>query len=170
MTPTARPPYRLTALIVGALVLAVSSSTMHAQQTEGPASEGWTPELSMQYKTIQQTAMSPDGSLIAYVVRKPIMDGEKSEYLTHIWVVSSDGEVDFQYTHGEESAGSPAFSPDGTYLAFTSSRSDKNQIWMMRVRGGEAEQVTDGENGVGSFKWSPDGMRIAYTMRDPDTE
>ena len=114
--------------------------------------------------------MSPDGNLIAYVVREPVMEGEKSEYLTQIWVVSADGGMNIQYTHGEKSSGSPAFSPEGTYLAFTSSRSGSNQIWKMRVRGGEAEQLTDGEKGVGSFKWSPDGNRIAYTMQDPATE
>ena len=167
---TACPPVRLSALFLCALLMVVNASEAGAQEPESATTDGWTPELSMQYKTIQQTAMSPDGSLIAYVVRKPIMAGEKSEYLTHIWVVSADGEMDIQYTHGEKSAGSPAFSPDGTYLAFTSSRSGDNQIWIMRVRGGEAEQLTDSENGVGSFSWSPDGRRIAYTMRDPDTE
>ena len=170
MNLSAFPPFRPSALFACALLLFFTSTPVHAQQSEGSTAEGWTPELSMQYKSISQTTMSPDGSRIAYVVREPVMEGEKSEYLTHVWVVSTDGEMNIQYTHGEKSAGSPAFSPDGRYLAFTSSRSDKNQIWVMRVRGGEAEQLTDGENGVGSFKWSPAGDRIVFTMRDPDTE
>ena len=86
MTPSARPPFRLSALLLGALFSALAAQSGSAQEATD-ATTGWTPELSMQYKTIQQTAMSPDGSLIAYVVRKPFMAGEKSEYLTHIWVV-----------------------------------------------------------------------------------
>ncbi len=158
------------ALLLSLLLATLTISPAFAQETESPPVDRWTPELAMQYKAIQQTAMSPDGSLVAYVVREPVMEGEKSEYLGHIWVVSSNGEMNIQYTHGEKSAGNPAFSPDGTHLAFTSSRTDANQIWVMRVRGGEAELLTDGENGVGAFKWSPDGSRIAFTMRDPDTE
>ncbi len=170
MKPTAVPPYRLTALFAGVLMVALTTNALSAQDADSIPTDRWTPELSMQYKAIQQTEMSPDGSLVAYVVREPVMEGEKSEYLSHIWVVSSDGEMNIQYTHGENSASNPAFSPDGTFLAFTSSRSESNQIWIMRVRGGEAVQLTDEENSVGSFKWAPDGSRIAYTMRDPDTE
>ncbi len=151
------------------LILSISVQPVMAQEEEQTA-DRWTPELSMQYKTIQGTAMSPDGDLIAYVVREPVMEGEKSEYLSHIWVVSADGETNIQYTQGEKSAGSPSFSTDGEYLAFTSSRSGKSQIWIMRVRGGEAAQLTDVENGVGSYRWSPDGTRIAYTRRNPETE
>jgi Tol biopolymer transport system component len=98
------------------------------------------------------------------------MEEEKSEYLDHIWVVSADGASNIQYTRGDASATSPAFSPDGRYMAFLSKRSEKTAIWMMRVRGGEAEQVSDGEGNVASFKWSPDGARIGFTMADPETE
>ena len=168
MTPSAHPPVRLSALFLGAALTALLQTPVSGQEPDTRPT--WTPELSMQYKSIQQTALSPDGSLVAYVVRKPIMEGEKSEYLSHVWVVAADGSMNIQYTHGEKSATNPAFSPDGAYLAFTSSRSENNQIWVMRVRGGEAEQLTDGDNGVESFKWSPDGSRIAYTMRDPETE
>ena len=132
--------------------------------------DGWTPELSMQYKGIRATAISPDGSLTVYVVREPVMEGEKSEYLSHIWIVSADGKTNLQYTRGEKSATNPAFSPDGSFLTFLSKRGEKTQIWMMRVRGGEAEQMTDAENGVVAYRWSADGTTIAFTMKNPDTE
>ena len=67
--------------------------------------DGWTPELSMQYRAIGGTALSPDGSRVAFTVREPLMEGEKSEYLTHIWVVSADGSRNVQFTRGDKSTG-----------------------------------------------------------------
>ena len=146
------------------------SASLSAQNGSDLDTTRWSPALSMRYHNVSGLAMSPDGGLVAFVVRKPIMEGEKSEYRSHIWVVAADGSVNVQYTQGEKSATNPQFSPDGRYLAFTSSRSGENQVWLMRVRGGEAEQLTKAEAGVGSYRWSSDGTRSAYTMRDPDTE
>jgi len=130
----------------------------------------WTPEFSMKFKSIGQTALSPDGQYVAYVVREPIMEGEKSEYRQQIWVAAADGSMNVQYTRGEHSSTSPAFSPDGQHIAFLSDRSGKNQIWLMRLLGGEPEQLTGEEKGVGAFQWSPEGDRVAYLTVDPDTE
>jgi len=157
--------HRQRCLMIG-FALCIVFGLVSAQESE----KEWTRQLSMKYKSIRETAMSPDGKLIAYVVREPLMEGEKSEYRSHIWVVSTDGKENVQYTQGEKSCSNPAFSPDGDYLAFTSSRSEKSQVWMMRVRGGEAEQVTEAKSDVASFQWSPDGKYIAYTMIDPETE
>ena len=131
----------------------------------------WTPAYSMKFKRVFGTAISPDGSRVAYVVREPLMQGEKSEYLSHIWMATADGELNFQFTQGEKSCTNPTFSPDGEWLAFTSARGGKkNQIWLVRVYGGEAEKLTDAKSGVGSFAWSPDGKHVAYTMADPETK
>lgn len=130
----------------------------------------WTPEKSMELRQLAGTAVSPDGARVAYVVRVPVMEGEKSEYLSHVWLVNADGSGARQFTQGDKSASSPAFSPDGRWLAFSSSRNGKGQVWVIPVDGGEARAVTNAESGTGSFAWSPDGRRIAYLMADPETE
>ncbi|CAN5519320.1 hypothetical protein BH10BAC4_BH10BAC4_26520 [soil metagenome] len=131
----------------------------------------WTAEKVMQYRNVTSTAISSDGKQIAYVVRVPVMQGEKSEYNSQIWVAAADGSFNLQYTRGEKSATSPEFSADGKQIAFLSDRvGDKNQVFIMRLMGGEPEQVSDAKTGVSSFKWSPDGARIAYLMDDPDSK
>ena len=132
----------------------------------------WTPDMMITFKRVSSPALSADGRFVAYVVSTPNMEGEKSEFISQIWVASADGKQNNQYTFGEKSSSNPRFSPDGNYLAFTSSRGSdsKNQVWILRMAGGEAEQVTKAKTGVGSYQWSPDGKRIAYTMVDPDAE
>ncbi len=141
-----------------------------AQSTDAPADDRWTPALSMRYHQIGAVAVSPDGSRVAYTVREPLMEGEDSKYLSHIWVANADGSRNAQFTRGESSANAPAFSPDGQWLAFTTARSGKNQIWVLPLDGGEARQVTDEDPGVGQFRWSPSGDAFAFVMRDPQTD
>ena len=165
------------ALIIAAACWFLSSTAALAQETAAadeteaaPADDRWTPALSMRYLGVSGVAISPDGSRVAYVVREPLMEGEKSEYLSHIWVAASDGSRNAQFTRGESSASGPAFSPDGQWLAFTTARSGSNQIWVIPMGGGEARQVTDAKPGVGQFRWSPDGDAFAFVMRDPQTD
>ncbi|MFZ1808965.1 MAG: S9 family peptidase [Cyclobacteriaceae bacterium] len=146
------------------IVLALLAYAASSQNT-------WTAEKIMQYKNITETNISPDGKYIAYVVRVPMMEGEKSEYNNQIWVAATDGSFNLQYTRGEKSSASPQFSPDGKQIAFLSNRqNDKNQIFLMRLMGGEPEQITDTKTGISSFKWAPDGTHFAYLMKDPESE
>jgi dipeptidyl aminopeptidase/acylaminoacyl peptidase len=163
--PCGRPDFRA-ALVF--LTILVAATPLPGQEEEA-VSEGWTPALSMKYHTITGTALSPDGSLAAYVVREPIMEEDESRYLSHIWMVSTSGGGPRQFTRGDQSASSPAFSPDGLFLAFTTGRSGSNQVWVMPVDGGEAKQVTDYDGGIGSFQWAPDGGSFAFTARDPES-
>ena len=131
----------------------------------------WTPELSMRYHRVSGTAVSPDGSLAAFVVTEPLMEGEQSEYRSRIRVVPTAGGETVTYTRETESASAPAFSPDGAYLGFLSSRGDgEQQVWLLPLAGGEARRLTRAEAGVRSFRFSPDGRSVAYTMTDPETE
>ncbi|MCX6133393.1 MAG: S9 family peptidase [Ignavibacteriales bacterium] len=165
MTCSPRRFQKLCAVLI--LIIVVAE---HALSQDIP--KGWSPEVMTRIKRVGGTSISPDGKWIAYTVSTPTMEGEKSEFLTQIWVVSADGKSDYQFTYGEKSCTNPSFSHDGKCLAFLSSRGPggKNQVWMMRMTGGEAEQLTDAKAGVSSYAWSKDSKRIAYTMVDPDTE
>ena len=128
----------------------------------------WTPSEMMKYKRTGNLDVSPDGKWVAYTVSNARMDGENSDFLTQVWVVSSDGSSNHQYTFGDKSCSNPKFSPDGRFLAFSSGRGKdgKNQLYVLRLTGGEAEMITAMPNGTGAFDWSPDSKRIAFTMVD----
>ena len=158
-------------LVIAFVAVALPCAPLASQETEASQeADVWTPAKSMEFRQIQGVAISPDGTRIAYVVRTPILEGEKSEYLSQIWMVGADGSDPRQFTRGVTSASRPSFSPDGRWLAFSSRRGEKGQVWAIPLDGGEAQQVTDAPNGAGAFEWSPDGTRIAYLMTDPETE
>jgi dipeptidyl aminopeptidase/acylaminoacyl peptidase len=137
-------------------------------QTSKPVT-AWTPEHSMKIRAVGGVRVSPDGKRVLYTVNEPLMTAEKSEYLTQIWMASADGSDAYQMTFGEKSSTNPDWSPDGRWIAFTSSRSGKNNLYLMRSAGGESEMITDVKSGVGGFAWAPDGKSIAFTMTDPPT-
>ena len=130
---------------------------------------GWTPELSININQISDLNFSNSGK-IAMVVRHAQIEGEKSEYLNQIWLSDTKINNIRQFTYYEKSSTHPRFSPDGSYLAFLSARTEKTQIWIMQVDGGEAWQFSYEKQGVGLFKWSPSGDKIAFIMTDPKTE
>ncbi len=113
--------------------------------------------------------ISPDGSQVAYTVSET--DWKQDAFVGQIWLANSTGGKPFQLTRGEKASGNMQWSPDGEWLAFTSSRvGDKSQIFAIRPKGGEAVQLTRAENGVNGYQWSHDGKSIAYTSSDTDSK
>jgi dipeptidyl aminopeptidase/acylaminoacyl peptidase len=68
----------------------------------------------------------------------------------------------------------PAFSPDGTSVAFIADKGSgddaTSQVWIMPLNGGDARPVTDAKDGVDQFAWRPDGKALAYVASDPKPE
>ena len=86
----------------------------------------------------------------------------------HIFTLNLKTKEIKQVTDGKFSESNPAFSPDGKWIAFSSSRmehDDINQIqniWRVPVEGGDVEALTFDEGSAGFPRYSPDGKWIAY--------
>ncbi len=131
----------------------------------------WSPEMQEKVKAIGAPRVSPDATHVVYTVVNEVMTADKSEFVTQIWLATTDGKENMQLTFAEKSSTNPKWSPDGKWIAFTSTRKDnKSNLYLLRAAGGEAEALTDLKGGVGDFEWSPDGRWIAFAMNDAKSD
>lgn len=67
-----------------------------------------------------------------------------------------------QVTFDSGYAGSPAWSPDGQSIAYTSDRSGNADIWVQSIGGGAPARITNAPEADDQPSWSPDGSLIAF--------
>src|SRR5205809_413717 len=123
-------------------------------------------------KDVRDPQCAPDGKTVAFVVSQIDVKEDKPGS-GHVWTVGLDGQNERQITSSTDSESNPRFSPDGRYLAFTSSRPGKakdNQVWLLARTGGEAVQLTEVKGRLQGYEWSPDSKRLALTIGDPDPD
>lgn len=143
------------AIALGALAL-VTAGALAAWSFRGSAA----PERIVRFKisfpakaplALQPVAISPDGSMLAYV---RVTDGTNRLYLRSL---SALGDA---MVNGSEDAQSPFFSPDASSVAFVSRGKLK------RLRIGERDPVTVADVGaIGGATWGPDGTIVFASLR-----
>ena len=102
---------------------------------------------------------SPDGRFIAYTVS----DVNTSQ----VYVASTDGSGSTPVGDPALRGASPAWSPDGSLIAFAAGATDSERgLYLMRPDGTRVRRLTKGGEGyAGGFAatWSPDGSHLAFT-------
>lgn len=77
-----------------------------------------------------------------------------------LWKMRPDGSGVQRITNKDDI--DPAWSPDGSMIAFASSRAGARQLFVMNADGSNVRQVTDLTNMGGRNTWSPDGAKLAF--------
>jgi dipeptidyl aminopeptidase/acylaminoacyl peptidase len=134
-------------------------------------------------KYILHVAWSPDGTQIAYVgIVQYGKDSPDGQAHFGIFVANADGSGARQLTEGVNE-GWPSWSPDGTQIAFSSTRTDPTvrecisgghascptDIYVMNADGSNITRLTDDPAPEYAPAWSPDGSRIAFVRTVGDT-
>jgi Tol biopolymer transport system component len=83
--------------------------------------------------------------------------------LSHIYVVPSGGGASAPIVEDPSRNGSPSWSPDGTRITFSSTRSGNYDIWVTAADGTGLTQLTFASADDIEPDWSPDGTRIAFS-------
>lgn len=120
--------------------------------------------------SMTEPTWSPDGNRIAFILDTD--DG------ADIWVMNADGtdqsllfDASRLYEdigrHGEPAdVNSPAWSPDGNSIAFTSAARDdrgrNDEIYMVPVNGPGVDRLTCHRRDSLNATWSPDGSKLAF--------
>src|SRR3990167_9310967 len=125
-------------------------------------------------------AWSPDGRSIAFVSNRDPVDGS---YNSDIWIVASDdttrGSSTRRLTTNGGQDGSPAWSPDGQWIAYTTQPStapvaliyDPSQLAIIAASGGTPRLVTRSlDRDISRPRWSSDGRRIIAGLEDSGDE
>ncbi|HEX9828954.1 MAG TPA: S9 family peptidase, partial [Bacteroidota bacterium] len=105
--------------------------------------------------------ISPDGKTVAFVVTYH----NKTENRTNsnIYLVSTSGGEVRQLTSAKGANNSPRWMPDGTSIAFISTRENGAQIWIVPIAGGEARKISSISTGASGLVVSPDGKWFAFS-------
>ncbi len=152
---------RTLAPLLATLVLVASAS---AQDT---ARRPMTTDDGLDMVVVGGATIAPDGTWVLF--SKSELDWKENKRKTTWWRADVGGGEPYRWI-GEDGAGSPAFSPDGSRLAFTREVEGKAQVFVMRTTGGEAVKLTSHATSVGRFAWTDDASAIVFVADEPRPE
>jgi Tol biopolymer transport system component len=108
---------------------------------------------------------SPDGTKIAFTTDRNEPNPHTCFYLScnsEIYVMNADGSGQTRITNSAGPDWSPAWSPDGTQIAFTSARDGNYEIYVMNADGTAQTRLTNDPAWDAGADWSPNGQKIAF--------
>ncbi len=119
---------------------------------------------------VSSPAIAPDGKRAVVVVTRISWNDDK--YVRELDLIDLATHARRTLTYDRRGLADPAWSPDGTKLAFLADsgtgEAAKTQVFVMPMDGGDARPVTKAPEGVDQFAWRPDGGALAYAATDAE--
>ncbi len=150
--------FRALFLAAGMAIAVVQTAVPHAQ----PASKVLRVEDYLNYETVADPQISPDGAQVIYTRRWVNQMDDKIE--SALWIMSADGSKNRFLTKGSDAE----WSPDGTRVAYIAEGEPNGpQIFVRWLSEGESTQITHLDHAPSNVSWSPDGKQLAFSMLVP---
>jgi len=116
-----------------------------------------------------QPSWSPNGSQLVFIspcrTRGEFFDNPYKD--ASLYMINADGTGQKTLTTIPGSDYDPAWSPDGTRIAFTSVRDGRKEIYVLTVDSGVVTRLTNSSGDIENSQpaWSPFSNQIAYTVK-----
>ena len=112
--------------------------------------------------------ITPDGKHVVYERRS--MDIMTDSMRRNLWSVALDGSAHLPILSDSKNHFNPVFSPNGTKMAYLSSKEGKVQVYLKDLASNSTTRVTDVAMSPSSMSFSPDGKYLAFAMFTPTKE
>lgn len=110
---------------------------------------------------VSDAQLSPDGKTVLY--QRTSTDLAKNKRHTEIWSVPAAGGTPKAFLSSDKNDTTARWSPDGSKVAFISTRDGAPQVWIANGDGTGAKKLTNIAGGAqGPLVWSPDGTMVAF--------
>ena len=135
----------------------VSAAALAAQSTP---SDRLTLDLYLEYETVSDPQISPDGSQIIYT--RQFVDKQNDRRESALWIMNADGSKNRFLVRGSNAR----WSPTGDRIVYTAQAEPRGSQIFVRYMDAEGavSQITRVEKAPTGPAWSPDGTKIGFTM------
>jgi len=144
------------------VLLVVPFSIMYAQTDR--ATDKFTVYDYLELDRVGSLSYSPDGKQVLFSLRTNTQWNQRGT--NSMWLANPKDGTLKELTSTDKADFNLQWSPDGSKVAFQSSRSDTIQVFTFTLDTGTIEKVTNAPEGVSGFQWVNDDS-IVYTMERP---
>ncbi len=143
------------------------------EKTQPSKKEPWKPEDFIYGEAAGQFRISPDAKWVVWV--KTSGDKDKDARVSNLVLSSLEEYREIPLTRGSDNNTQPRWSPDGEWIAFTSTRARPKpkpdtapmQIWLINAHGGEPWALTELAHAPKRLEWLDKDTLIYSAEEDP---